>query len=76
MKTDFPYKDRDPEIHQFQVALRMSGLDVPYQSASLIWQVVKQFEEKGADIAIRDIIAVQLAEEQKFSEYYQQKEKE
>lgn len=72
MKTDIPYSKRDPEIQVLQLALRLVGLDVSYEAASLIKVTIDKLDELGGDFSLKDASKIQLNEEEKFEKLFQE----
>jgi hypothetical protein len=74
MKTDILYKDRDEEIQKVCGALRLVGLNVEYEAASLIYVTMRVLNEKGSGFSLKDASKIQLDEEKKFETYFERKE--
>lgn len=70
MKTDILYKHRRPEVHELQNALRAAGLNIDYETASLIEAIVNRLRHESKDMTIGDAIVIQKDEEAKFEEYF------
>jgi hypothetical protein len=75
MRTDILYKDRDEEIQKVCGALRLVGLNVKYEAASLIYVTMKVLNEKGSGFSLKDASKIQLDEEKKFETYFAEKKK-
>ena len=74
MKTDFDYKDREPAVQELETALRMVGLNINYEAASLIKITLNRLESLGKNFSIKDAVEIQIEEENKFEEYYKSKD--
>jgi len=70
------YTDRKEEVMWIHNALRLSGLDIDYETTDLILKTLEKVKELGGDYSIRDSAKVVAEHEARWNEYYEKKREE
>jgi hypothetical protein len=67
-------EDRDPEIHEFMILLRMAGFNISYQSTDVVWDLFKKYRSSGGEIDIKDIVKFSNEKEEKWNNYFKKQQ--
>jgi DNA-binding NtrC family response regulator len=63
------HDDRNDDVTQLDIALRMVGLNVDYTTSDLIYMMLKALAERGDDFSLQDAAAIQTEHANKWERY-------